>query len=266
MRLRALMVLALSLLCGVLLVFDEAASTTVIPAGLDELSAAANVIFAGTVSKVEYDRIESAGVVTRVTFRDLAFATSPLRERELRMTIRGGHSGTQVSLVQGMPEFQTGKRYIVFADDMGSSRNSYLPVVGLFQGVFRVTQTGGNRVVSDSEGRPVVGVDDGRIDILDPTYNPPVPPSKEQAKKDRIEPPSERGNGVDPNMPVGGAIVDSREYYWPESKRDSVLGSPATVVGKHGRPIKRIFMKSIDPGTRISEDQFLAAVRELSKR
>ena len=87
---RALAILAAFCWSGV------AAASTVIPMSLDELADSAGVIFAGTVTDLQYVKLPEAGLVTKVSFGQLSYASSPERGDRLTLVVRGGIDGNRI--------------------------------------------------------------------------------------------------------------------------------------------------------------------------
>src|SRR5436309_7136690 len=130
------------------------------PPSLAFLAKMAGVIFAGTVDSVRY-AIDPAGetALTRVYFGNVVYAKGDPRPRPLALTLRGGRAAGDKSFAVVQPNCERSKRYIVLADaDLGSSKNLYLPIIGLDSGFFPVAPDSSTYAahVYDSERRPVV--------------------------------------------------------------------------------------------------------------
>jgi len=133
------------------------------------IAATSGFVFAGTVSALRVERVKGA-IVTKVVFRDLRFAKGSTKGDSLVLSLAGGSIGDEIEVVDGQPSFDLGARYVVFAlADRGSPGNSFMPVVGLYQGYFRVKQgRGGARVVHDFRGLPVVAMIPDRVTVACP--------------------------------------------------------------------------------------------------
>ena len=130
-------------------------ASTVIPLDLEQSVRLADVVFAGTVTRIHAENLPDDGIVTRYTFSDLRFGKGSGQGAELVLTILGGEVGGLGSVVDGAPSFEINRRYIVLsASGLGSARDSYLPVIGGSQGVFQVDLDSrtGRSIVKDAEG------------------------------------------------------------------------------------------------------------------
>jgi len=91
------------------------------------------------------------------------------RGSQLVLTVVGGRTSKGEDVVQGLPKFVLGARYVVLCSaDLGSEANGYLPVVYFDQGMFLIApeRPGGLPVVHDPYGRPVVGARDGHLVVV----------------------------------------------------------------------------------------------------
>ena len=139
----------------------------------------ADVIFAGTVDSVRH-AMDPAGetALTRVYFGNVVYAKGGPGPRPLALTIRGGSTAGDESLVVGRPKFEKSKRYIVLAHaDLGSARNLYLPIIGLDSGFFPVAPDSSTDVahVHDSEYRPVAQIKGHHLVVIDKRARGGVP-------------------------------------------------------------------------------------------
>ena len=139
-----------------------ARATTVIPLSFDEI-----VTQAGAIALVETVRVRSdwktsprgKHIVTHVTFRVdrvIKGQAGPTFELELL----GGNIGGLVMDVEGMPQFRVGDRDGLF---LSSIPNSASPIVGLFQGRFRLEgdRGAGTERVLTHNGKPFVAASAG---------------------------------------------------------------------------------------------------------
>lgn len=118
---------------------------------LSEVSKNATLVFAGTVSSSQSYRTPKT-IRTKVTFNHLRFAKGTSKVHSLTLNLAGGALEDGGVVVDGQPSFTVGERYIVFAEDLGSEANSFMPIVGLHQGCFHVKGSAGNGLVVDSRG------------------------------------------------------------------------------------------------------------------
>jgi len=142
-------------------------STVVRELSFEDLCTMANIVFSGTVTEASSYQVPHGPIVTEYAFDGLRIAKGSHEQRQLTLRIMGGTlPGSSVhSQVLGMSRLKVGVRYVVFAeDDLGSSANSFLPILGLQQGLFSVDVDGASAgCVVDGSGRRVIGVDAGRL-------------------------------------------------------------------------------------------------------
>jgi hypothetical protein len=138
-------------------VLVSGAQATVVPAvGLDQMVSDADLIVRGTVSEVEPRWSEDHTTIhTYVTFTNVSVIHGQLFG-PLTLRFEGGEVGKHRVEVDGMPAFRRGDEEILFVrgNDVSAS-----PVVGLFQGRFKVVEGR----VHDHAGAPIVGVSDGTL-------------------------------------------------------------------------------------------------------
>lgn len=215
----ALTTLLLILLC----LGEPCTATQLLPMSLKSVAKLAKLSFAGTVSRIEYRRA-GKDVVTDVQFTDVQLARG--RRPDVKLTVLGGVMDGQEHGVVGMPRFELGKRYIILAADTGTSRNFYLPIIGLTEGVFRLLPDPRHgSVVHNLAGRPLVGIRGNHVGVL----------------------------GADePDTRPGGAPPRVRTVHG--YRRNKEVSEPAF----------EIFPPALDPGTRVKEEEFLRAVERLS--
>jgi hypothetical protein len=209
----------------------ESDATLVTPFTPRQAAARSGLVFAGTVSAILPERAHGF-IVTRVVFRDLRFGKGASRSDSLVLTLAGGTVGNEFEVVDGQPAFERERRYIVFAiSDLGSPANNYMPVIGLHQGYFRVepASTLGMGRVRDWQGLHLVAVAPERVTVVLP---------------DSLIPAQLRTE------------LDAKRH------RDAVHGrSPEAQAGQP----RRVLLGNEDPGTRLTEEEFLTAVREFSR-
>ena len=159
--------LVLALVLVMLLPPSMATASTVIEATLAEMVDIASYAFGGTVDSTVVCN-ESGRVLTRVHFSHLRWGKGAWNADTLTLRMAGGTYGDKSYGVVGAPAFESGKRYVVLSRGLGTRENSYLPIVGLWQGFFPLgwDSVAGEKVVRDHENRPLLRVDSGRIVVL----------------------------------------------------------------------------------------------------
>jgi hypothetical protein len=183
----------------------------------------AGVVFAGTVQSMQPVRLPTT-ILTKVVFTDLKFAKGAARSRSITLTLAGGQVDNDMIIADGQASFSEGERYIVFAfSDLGSEANSYLPVVGLYQGYFKVergTSPGKGRV-KDSTGHMLTEIAPDHVTTVLP------------------------------------------DSLLPDALRNEIKSNPSTL--NNSKRSRRVVLESSDPGTRVTEEQFLHAVMQFPK-
>lgn len=260
-------------------------SALVVPATISDLAKEARVIFAGTVTEASPEwNPRHTTIVTRVKFTRVVVIKGTVPSDNPTLTISEGRVGDEEIVTEGQPRFAAGDRCILLCNtsDLGSERNRYLPIVGISLGVFRVliSRSTGSRIVADAGGREIVGIENGQLVVVADTQ----PPRHEivgavtdlPLTAERGEPPDEndpRRKGAPPKRP-------SREAPdIPEIPRDQVTRSKGSdslppadwVPGSqrvvdYGVPTVRVLDSKDDPGTRISESEFLTELTKLARR
>lgn len=130
-----------------------AAATSVLPLGLERLHGDAKLIFLGEClsNSVELDH-QSARVVTYTTFEVLETYKGKLEHTHTIKQIGGNLPGDLNVHIPGVPQFEVGKRYVIFLPP--ASKLGFSSPVGLQQGMFRMkTDDTGTQIVSN--GRDV---------------------------------------------------------------------------------------------------------------
>jgi len=202
-----------------------ASATELIPMTFGATVRKAKLGFAGTVDGLSYRRADGF-VVTDVHFSNVKYSHGNRPGTTLVLTVQGGRMDGKLYMVDGLPSFNSGERYIVLAGDQGSARNWYLPIIGFTQGFFsaKAERPGGSPVVHDADGRPIIGLHGKHLAVLSRS----------------------RGETKTSRKPE---IV--REYGLGERGLDRV--EPATEV----------YPPETDPGSRVSEEEFLRAIQQL---
>ena len=157
--------IAVCLLAGVLA--PAAWATTVRPLSFEEMAAQAEAIALVDTVNVRADWQTSAQgkhIVTTVTFRVERTLKGQV-EPEFQLEFLGGNIAGIVMEVDGMPEFHVGGRDVLF---LSANRKSVSPIVGLFQGRFRVEgdRAAGTERVLTSNSRPFIAASAGLNRLL----------------------------------------------------------------------------------------------------
>jgi hypothetical protein len=204
-------------------------SSTVVPVSLARMVHIAGFVFGGTVSSIEYSS-DRGSVIAHVHFRDLQLVKGAAQGKGL--TLRSNIS------IGSQARFRVGGRYVILAvSDLGSARNSYIPIVGLYQGYFPVDS---DSVVHNSHGWPVAEVRGGRIVLVAPHVEQQRPSVRIHDARD--------GEG----RPIPDSILQPART---PPDRYSSPGSPEEVI-RH----------EADPGTRVTEGEFLAILHGLDSQ
>ena len=233
-----------------------------VPQSLSKVVSISKIIFAGTVEQVKRGWDERTGETTRVTFKDVDFVkgaksgtailTLPVN-RDATVVRRGGMilstpppPVTKVeaagSFPSGIPVFLQGSRYVVLASEWGNPQDGFLPIL-LENGYFIVREGTIGSYVLDSENRPVLGIKDGCLGVVDSTFG-------------AITHSENRVSAVD------GSVISVSES-WEVDYPDSVFTKPHVVLGKDSLPALWIYPTRADTGERLSEAAFLDALRRL---
>ena len=149
-------ILVIAVLTG--LISSVAAATVVVPTDLRQLSQEAVAIARGRVVAVDGQWTDGRRTIeTIVTLETETYLKGGLGD-VVQFRVPGGSFGRFRSIVVGAPQFAVGQRVIVF---LGSRGPTVPYVLGLSQGVFRVTQSEeGNWLVTPP---PIVATADGPI-------------------------------------------------------------------------------------------------------
>jgi hypothetical protein len=143
---------AASVLSAVIGFTPAAEPSVVLPVSFEKLVRSADVVFTGTVVRVDSFRTRTSSgvtIVTRVTFRvERALKGSP--PLELTLEFLGGRVGDESLEVSGAPRFRPGDRDVIFAR---TGVQQISPLVGFNQGRFPVTRDpAGRRLVTTYDG------------------------------------------------------------------------------------------------------------------
>lgn len=180
--------------------------------------------FAGTVKSILGRSIDGV-IVSDIEFTDVVLARGENEGPSLVLTERGGTFGDLITVSADLPQFEIGQRYIVLSYGRGAAADWYMPIVAFPNGLFlvRANQTTGKRFVVDYEGREVTEMRHGHLVLL-----------QEPAKK-------------------SGFSSDQDEI--------SRVFGPVDHEGRSGIAYE-IHARRRDPGSRVSEEQFLEEVRK----
>src|SRR5712671_3432607 len=118
-----------------------ARATVLIPADLGELSRDALAIARGRVVALDAQWTEDHGTIETIVTLDVESYLKGSLGATLRFRVPGGELGRFRSVVVGAPEFAVDQRVVVF---LGANGPSVPHVLGLNQGVFRVSRAADN--------------------------------------------------------------------------------------------------------------------------
>lgn len=124
-----------------------------LPVDFDQLVADAEQIFLGTVTAVQSRKVPNGAIVTDVTFA----SPQVLKGSDtgaITLLVLGGTVGEETLALSGVPTFQLGVRYLVFAKENGKAM---FPVVGGDQGLFQIQRDAvtGEETVWNAQGMPI---------------------------------------------------------------------------------------------------------------
>ena len=126
-----------------------ASATSLLPISLEQLSTRAALIFYGTAINNEIKKDEQSGrIATFTEFNIIELIKGKTGNTHTIKQIGGNHASSKTRLhVYGVPEFQTGKSYVVFLPEKSSL--GFCSPLGLHQGRFTITTVDGEKVVSN---------------------------------------------------------------------------------------------------------------------
>lgn len=258
-----------------------APASMVVPGDISNLAKDAKVIFAGTVASIRSEwNAGRTTIVTKVLFKDVIMVKGDPAPVRTELTLSGGKVGDDEIVTEGQPQFLAGARYILLCNstDLGSERNRYLPIIGLNQGFFpvRPNRRTGRPVVLDGGGREIVSIQNGKLVIVSPSLGENVKagprpsaidlpftprrgrPGGKDSLINRSNRPREQSNATGTAIPRSGNRPARNNSVPPV---DWVRGSQHLVIT--GEPVVRVLDPGSDPGTRMSESQFLNEIRRL---
>ena len=131
-----------------LLVLPAASATSMLPITLQQLSTRAPLIFYGQVLSNEVKRDEQSGhIATFTEFEIIDLIKGNTGDTHIIKQIGGHHKDSDTRLlIHGVPEFQAGKKYVVFLPEKSSL--GFSSPLGLHQGSFSVITINNEQVVS----------------------------------------------------------------------------------------------------------------------
>src|SRR5438876_5239394 len=108
-------------------------ATTIPLYSLGHMSRKASLAFAGTVDRISYRTADDGRPLTDIRFIMVKFARGQGKRDTVTLSLWGGRDRGDLVSIDGMPDFELGRRYVVLATNRGTSANWYLPIVGLTQ-------------------------------------------------------------------------------------------------------------------------------------
>ena len=144
---------------SVLLLTRLAGATTVLEKTFPALVQDAEVIALGTVTAIESEwDAEKETPFTLVTFSDLEVSKGDTSQTELTLRFLGGPTPDGLVMqIAGTPQFHLEERAVVFVT---GNETQALPLVGLWQGVYRVTFDPKRKIetIANHAGQPVAAL------------------------------------------------------------------------------------------------------------
>ena len=179
--------------------------------------------FAGTVKSVLGRSIDGV-IVSDIEFTDVVLARGENEGPSLVITERGGTFGDMMTVSVDLPQFEIGQRYVVLSYGRGAAADWYMPIVAFPNGLFRIrtNQSTRERFVVDYEGRDIAAIRNDHLVLL--------------------------------QLPSKKASLSGEE-----DEISSVFG-PIDHKGRSSIAYE-IYPRRKDPGSRVSEEQFLEEVR-----
>ena len=119
----------------------------------DQLIAEADQIFLGTVTALDSRKEPTGAIVTEVTF-STARVLKGAETGTMILEVLGGTVGEETMEVGGVPKFEIGVTYLVFAKD---NRTAVFPIVGGAQGLYQIRrdETTGKDMILNAYGMPL---------------------------------------------------------------------------------------------------------------
>jgi len=129
-----------------------AAATTLLPADIGELSRDAIAVALGRVTSLDARWTDDRRAIDTLVTLDVDTYLKGDLGRTLQFRVPGGQIGRLRSVTVGAPSFALDQRVVVF---LGSRGPSVPYVLGLGQGVFRVTRDGAGWLVTPPSIEPI---------------------------------------------------------------------------------------------------------------
>jgi hypothetical protein len=246
---------------------QNATSSSVVPMDFRQIVELADLAFAGDVESVIGEWTPSHSmIITKVRFANVSMAIGDIPKIGLVLSLRGGQVGSARVIVPGQPEFKLGERYVVLCrGEPNPNHSRYMPVVGLWQGVFSVEKGG---AVRSYDGMPIVSMEGDRL-VAVSEKREPSEVNRDIATSTKVGSPA----------PFDSIYSDARDrtmipvpstppLHGMATKADvpRVKGSSPSRRVRYSREPVRILPRLSDPGTRMREGEFLAVIRRLSNR
>ena len=151
---------------------DFSRATTVIAPSFDSLVKQSDVVVRGTVQSVESEWRIAGGkkfIASKVRV-DVHETISGVTPSPLILQMVGGKIGDESLTIEGAPQFEVGKEYILFVRDNGKA---FYPLVGIMHGQYPVKtdEKSGRRFVARCNGAPLHGEDEVPLPITN-TFTP----------------------------------------------------------------------------------------------
>lgn len=128
---------------------SSASATSILPLRLEQLSTRATLIFYGEVISNQVKKDEQSGYIATFTeFKIIDLIKGNAGDTHTIKQIGGRLDSANTTLrIHGVPEFQAGKKYVVFLPE--KSKLGFCSPLGLHQGSFSVLTIDGEQVVSN---------------------------------------------------------------------------------------------------------------------
>jgi hypothetical protein len=158
--------------------------------------------FAGTVDSMVV-MFTPGRMATNVHFSRLNWAKGTWESDTLTLRMPGSAQKGHLPGVVGMPQFETGHRYVILSP---KNLSEEVPILGMTQGFYPIEfdSSAGEFCVHDSRGRPLLSFKDGNVVVYGHRTLPgslPPPPANDSLPK----PPYDIKFGKDPGTRVSEA-------------------------------------------------------------
>ena len=189
----------------------------------------------------------------------------------MTLTYQGGKVGSDEIVAAEQPTFQMGKRYVIFAYPNGGGRaNAWIPIVGLYLGYFPVgpEHGSGNAVVHNWAGYPIARIEHNRL-VLVNSQDESVPPQSavgtlhRGARTDQDGPPPPEPRPAPLMVPTPNSSRPVERLPSPPTRYNGSPNLPARPGSANDKGAWILLRKGQDPGTRLSEEQFLQAIKSV---